>query len=80
MIAAACALVLGCIALWLTLSLRRAQRTNHALRQALETRKQKYIALGLAMERAHIACMRGDGVALHEAVREANRVMADVPS
>lgn len=79
MIAVLCALALGIIALYQTLCLRRAERRTEALRQAVEERKQKYLALGLAMEQAHIACMRGDGAAMHEAIREANRVMAGQP-
>jgi hypothetical protein len=77
-IAVLCAIALGVIAVSQTMCLRRAQSRTEALRLALEERKQKYIALGLAMEQAHIACLKGDGAALHEAIRKANRVMAGV--
>lgn len=72
--------LLGAIALRQTWCLWAARHRLLTLTLEHNERQQQYLAVGLAMEQAHLACLRGDGPALHEAIREANRVMAGVPS
>jgi len=74
--AAVCAILLGVIALVQSWRLSIAGGAARLLAAKLARRNEQYIALGRAMERAHIACMRGDGAALCDAVRDANRAMA----
>ncbi len=82
--------LLGVIALWQTLRLaghrsslaviEQQREVPRQLADRLEERNQLLIGIATAMGRAHEAIMRRDGPALHEAIREANRVMAGRPS
>lgn len=71
-----CAILLGGLALYQSWRLLIAGRAATLHEATLARRNEQYLALGLAVERAHVASMRGDGPALHEAVRDANRAMA----
>lgn len=79
MTAAVCALLLGVIALVQSVRLLIADGAARMLAAKLARRNEQYLALGLAIERAHVAVLGGNGTALLEAVREANRVMAAKP-